>query len=46
MHQPFDRVSPPAMPVMVEIHRESVYGEASDALPAEAQAGLVKEAMG
>ena len=45
-HQPLDRVSPLAVPVMLEIGRESVYGEASDALLAEAQAELVREAMG
>jgi ATP-dependent Lhr-like helicase len=31
---------------MLEIGRESVYGEASDALLAEAQEDLVREAMG
>jgi ATP-dependent Lhr-like helicase len=31
---------------MLEIGREMVYGEASDALLAEAEAELVKEAMG
>jgi hypothetical protein len=44
--QPLDRVSPLAVPVMLEIGRESVYGEASDALLAAAQAELVKEATG
>jgi ATP-dependent Lhr-like helicase len=46
VHKPLDRVSPLAVPVMLEIGRESVYGEASDALLAEAQEELVKEAMG
>ena len=46
MHKPLDRVSPLAVPVMLEIGRESVYGEASDALLAEAQEELVREAMG
>jgi ATP-dependent Lhr-like helicase len=45
VHQPLDHVSPLAVPVMLEIGRESVYGEASDALLAEAEAELVKEAM-
>jgi ATP-dependent helicase Lhr and Lhr-like helicase len=45
-HNPLDRVSPLAVPVMLEIGREMVYGEASDALLAEAEAELVKEAMG
>jgi ATP-dependent Lhr-like helicase len=35
-----------AVLVMLEIGRESVYGEAADALPAEAPAELVMEAMG
>jgi ATP-dependent Lhr-like helicase len=46
VHKTLDRVSPLAVPVMLEIGRESVYGEASDALLAEAQDELVKEAMG
>ena len=33
-------------PVMLEIGRESVYGEAADELLAEAADELVKEAMG
>ncbi|MBV8840921.1 MAG: hypothetical protein JO000_30650, partial [Alphaproteobacteria bacterium] len=44
-HQPLDHVSPLAVPVMLEIGREMVYGEASDALLAEAEAELIKEAM-
>jgi ATP-dependent Lhr-like helicase len=44
-HTPLDHVSPLAVPVMLEIGREMVYGEASDALLAEAEAELVKEAM-
>jgi ATP-dependent Lhr-like helicase len=39
-------VSPLAVPVMLEIGRESVHGEAADALLAEAAAELVDEAMG
>jgi ATP-dependent Lhr-like helicase len=41
-----DRVSPLAVPVMLEIGREAVYGEASDELLAEAAEELVKEATG
>ena len=44
-HKPLDHVSPLAVPVMLEIGRENVYGEASDELLAEAEAELVKEAM-
>jgi ATP-dependent Lhr-like helicase len=45
IHAPLDRVSPLAVPVMLEIGRESIEGEASDALLAEAQAQLLREAM-
>ncbi len=38
-------VSPLAVPVLLEIGRESVYGEASEGLLAEVEAELVKEAM-
>lgn len=44
-HRELDRVSPLAVPVMLEIGRESVYGEAADELLAEAADELVKEAM-
>ncbi|MGO8912450.1 MAG: ligase-associated DNA damage response DEXH box helicase [Bradyrhizobium sp.] len=45
-HRELDRVSPLAVPVMLEIGREAVYGEASDELLAEAADELVKEATG
>ena len=45
-HRELDRVSPLAVPVMLEIGREQVYGEASDELLAEAADELVKEATG
>jgi ATP-dependent helicase Lhr and Lhr-like helicase len=45
VHKPLDHVSPLAVPVMLEIGREAVYGEAADALLAETEAELVKEAM-
>jgi ATP-dependent helicase Lhr and Lhr-like helicase len=44
-HRELEHVSPLAVPVMLEIGRESVYGEASDVLLAEAADELVKEAM-
>lgn len=44
-HRELDHVSPLAVPVMLEIGRESVYGEAADELLAEAADELVKEAM-
>ena len=43
--QALERVSPLAVPVMLEIGRETVYGEAADALLAEAADDLVREAM-
>src|SRR6187399_2273269 len=46
IHKELDRVSPIAVPVMLEIGREAVYGEAGDELLAEAADELVKEAMG
>ncbi|MGB8401178.1 ligase-associated DNA damage response DEXH box helicase [Bradyrhizobium sp.] len=45
-HRELDRISPLAVPVMLEIGREQVYGEASDELLAEAADELVKEATG
>jgi ATP-dependent helicase Lhr and Lhr-like helicase len=45
VHKALDRVSPLAVPVLLEIGREQVHGEASEALLAEAEAELVKEAM-
>ncbi|MBT1515026.1 ligase-associated DNA damage response DEXH box helicase [Bradyrhizobium sp. SRL28] len=46
IHRELEHVSPLAVPVMLEIGRESVYGEAGDELLAEAADELVKEAMG
>lgn len=40
------RVSPLAVPVMLEIGREAVHGEAGDALLEEASGDLIAEAMG
>nr|WP_245365626.1 ligase-associated DNA damage response DEXH box helicase [Neorhizobium galegae] len=46
VHRPLDRVSPLAVPVMLEIGREPVAGEAQDAVLAEAAEDLIAEAMG
>jgi ATP-dependent helicase Lhr and Lhr-like helicase len=46
VHKGLDRVSPLAVPVMLEIGREMIDGAASDALLAEAEEELVREAMG
>ena len=45
VHKALDHVSPLAVPVMLEIGREAVYGEAAETLLAEAEDELVKEAM-
>jgi len=45
VHKALDHVSPLSVPVLLEIGRETIYGEASDALLAEAADELVKEAM-
>jgi ATP-dependent helicase Lhr and Lhr-like helicase len=45
VHKALDHVSPLAVPVMLEIGRETVHGEASEDVLAEAEAALVKEAM-
>jgi ATP-dependent Lhr-like helicase len=45
IHKALDHVSPLAVPVMLEIGRESVFGEASEAVMAEAADDLIKEAM-
>ncbi|MFL5070085.1 MAG: ligase-associated DNA damage response DEXH box helicase, partial [Xanthobacteraceae bacterium] len=46
IHKDLDRVSPLAIPVMLEIGREAVYGEAADELLREAAEELVSEAWG
>ncbi|VAW12751.1 ATP-dependent, 3'-5' DNA helicase with strand annealing activity [hydrothermal vent metagenome] len=44
-HKALERVSPLAVPVMLEIGREPVYGSAQDSLLAEAADQLAEEAM-
>jgi ATP-dependent Lhr-like helicase len=46
VHKALDRVSPLAVPGILEIGREPIYGEAQDALIEEAADELVLEAMG
>jgi ATP-dependent helicase Lhr and Lhr-like helicase len=46
IHKALDRVSPLAVPVLLEIGRESVPGEAADDLLAQSAEELVGEAMG
>jgi ATP-dependent helicase Lhr and Lhr-like helicase len=45
VHKALDHVSPLSVPVLLEIGRETVYGEASDTLLAEAADELIREAM-
>ncbi len=44
-HKHLDRISPLAVPIMLEIGRETVSGEAQDALLAEAAEELLKETL-
>jgi ATP-dependent Lhr-like helicase len=45
VHRALEMVSPLAVPVLLEIGRESIYGEGHDALLAEAAGTLLDEAM-
>ncbi|HXV24530.1 MAG TPA: ligase-associated DNA damage response DEXH box helicase [Alphaproteobacteria bacterium] len=45
-HRRLDRVSPLAVPTLIEIGRETVEGSANESLLAEAEAELVADAMG
>ena len=44
VHKPLDRISPLAVPVILEIGRETVYGSAEDELLREAADALMAEA--
>ena len=44
-HQALERVSPLAVPVMLEINKETIVGEAQEAMLAEASDELIAEAM-
>ncbi len=46
VHRALDRVSPLAVPVMLEIGREPVAGEAQEFVLEEAADDLISEAMG
>ena len=45
VHKALDHLSPLAVPVLLEIGREMVHGEASEGMLAELEADLVREAM-
>lgn len=46
LHKPLRRISPLAVPIMLEIGREPVWGEAEDAVLADAADALIEEAYG
>ena len=46
VHKGLDRISPLAVPVMLEIGRESVKGEGDDMLLSEVEDDLIREAIG
>jgi ATP-dependent Lhr-like helicase len=46
MHKNLQQISPLAVPIMMEIGRERVHGEASEMLLAEAEGDLIEDAMG
>jgi ATP-dependent Lhr-like helicase len=46
IHKRLERISPLAVPIMLEIGREPVYGEATDTVLAEAAEDLIEEATG
>lgn len=46
VHKALDQISPLAVPIMLEIGREPVFGEAGDSILAEAADDLIEEAMG
>ena len=45
VHKALDRISPLSISVILEIGREAVFGEAADAILAEAEAQLMQEVM-
>ena len=45
LHKPLRKISPLAVPIMLEIGREPVYGEAEDVILAEAADVLIEEAF-
>jgi ATP-dependent Lhr-like helicase len=46
VHKPLDRISPLAVPVLIDIGRQPVFGEGRDSAMAEAADELIREAMG
>ena len=46
LHKNLDKISPLAVPIMLEVGREPIHGEGREAILAEAEAELVREAVG
>jgi ATP-dependent Lhr-like helicase len=46
VHKPLERVSPLAVPILLDIGREPIYGEGRESAMAEAADELIREAMG
>ena len=46
MHKALERISPLAVPIMLEVGKERVAGDAEDVLLGEAAESLIDEAMG
>ncbi len=46
MHQALDRISPLAVPVMLEVGKEPVYGEGHESILEDASEDLIAEALG
>ncbi|HVX82840.1 MAG TPA: hypothetical protein VHB23_15835, partial [Devosiaceae bacterium] len=46
VHKPLDRISPLAVPVLIDIGKVPVFGEARESAMADAADELIREAMG
>ena len=46
LHKDLDKISPLAVPIMLEVGREPIHGEGREAILAEAEAELIREATG
>ena len=46
VHKPLDRISPLAVPILIDIGKTPVFGEARESAMADAAEELIKEAMG
>jgi ATP-dependent Lhr-like helicase len=46
VHKPLDRISPLAVPILIDIGKERVFGEARESAMADAADELMREAMG